>query len=338
MQVKICDNSHKAQWDNFILNNSTDFGLLQSWTWGVFQSTLGKKVFRLTVNRGETILAAMLVIKEPLRLGKSYFYIPRGPVMANDDSLATKQLEILEELSNKLKSLSNSEGVIFTRLDPAWQDNDTLTHILLDAKLKHVGQVQPQQTLILSLSKSEDELLADMKPKTRYNIKQARKHNISIASGEKYFDDFWELMGKTTDRQSIIPHSKSYYKKLLQVLGESHSGELVVAKYNNQVIAANIVVTIGEWSVYFYGASDYEHRNKMAPFLLQWESIVKAKNKGHKYYDFWGVDSERWPGITRFKQGFSAKKEFTKYIGAWDDVYSGLWYNIYEIIKVFIKK
>jgi peptidoglycan pentaglycine glycine transferase (the first glycine) len=333
MQVKICDNSHKKQWDEFILNNANDFGLLQSWSWGVLQDTLGKKVFRIVVSRGETILAAALVIKQPLKLGKSYFYIPRGPVIADDDSLATKQLEILEELSNKVKAVARSEKVIFTRLDPAWKDNDTLSHILEGSGLKHVGQVQPSQTLILNLSRTEEELLADMKSKTRYNIKLAKKHDITIDRGEKYFGDFWNLMEQTSDRQTIVSHPKGYYRKLLQVLSEAGLSELTVARYDGQVIAANLMVSIGHWSVYLHGASNYQHRDKMAPFLLQWDGIIRAKNNGQKYYDFWGVDEDKWPGITRFKKGFAPKKEFTKYIGAWDDVYSLLWYNLYKLLR-----
>lgn len=333
MRAIICNNSCKKQWNEFIAKNSNDFGLLQKWEWRVFQETLGRKTFKIVVEEGSNILAAAMIVKQELKLGKSYFYIPRGPVLIDDSSMAQKQVEILELMFEKIKSMSKKENAIFLRMDPAWRDSEALHRILEESNMKFIGQVQPKQTLILGLSKTENELLADMKPKTRYNIKVAKKHGIEIDYGEKYFDDFWQLMEKTSSRNKIVSHPKNYYRKLLQVLGDLNMAELVVAKYKDRVVAANLNVKTADWCVYFYGSSDYEHRNKMAPFLLQWESIKRAKNSGCKYYDFWGVDEEKWPGVSRFKRGFSKDKEFTKYIGAWDEIYNRMWYNIYKLLK-----
>lgn len=333
MKVITCDNSYKDQWHEFVVKNSADFGLLQSWEWGVLQATLGRKVLRFALMEHDRIIALAQVVRHKLKFGRSYFYLPRGPIVINDESLAIKQLEILELLFNEIKSLAKVEKAIFLRLDPAWKDNEPLVKILKEAGLIFVGQVQPKSTFILDLSQSEDELLTNMKPKTRYNIKVAQKNEVKIDKGEKYFEEFWALMGQTAERNEIIPHPKNYYKKLLQILGENHLAELVVAKYDNQVIAANIMISIGDWQVYFYGASDYQYRNKMAPYLLQWQAVLNAKISGAKYYDFWGIDDLKWPGITRFKTGFDQTSEPTNYIGAWDEVYRGLWYNIYKFLK-----
>lgn len=333
MKVIFCDNSYKDRWNEFVYQNSNDFGLLQSWEWGIFQGTLGRKIFRLALEDSDKILAVALVIQQPLRFGKSYFYLPRGPIMIDDESVAKKQIEMMELLFNEIKNIAQKEKVIFLRMDPAWRDNNDLKSILKDSGFVFSGQVQPKSTLVLNLNKSEDDLLKDMKPKTRYNIKVAKKNGIVIDKGQKYFTDFWMLMEKTADRNEIISHSKNYYKKLLDVLGESGKAELVVAKYDDKVVVTNIVIKNGDWQVYLHGASDYEYRNKMAPYLLQWQSITEAKEAGYKYYDFWGIDEEKWPGVTRFKIGFNQSKEATNYIGSWDEIYSGLWYNIYNLLK-----
>ena len=170
-----------------------------------------------------------------------------------------------------------------------------------------------------------------MKPKTRYNIKVAQKHQIKIDRGENYFPDFWRLMQKTSLRQEIKPHPQNYYKKMLATLGEEGIIKLMVAKYQGRVIASNLMVYFGDWAVYLHGASDYEYRQYMAPFLLQWQAITEAKNQGKKYYDFWGVDEKKWPGVTRFKKGFGAEKNFVEYLGADDEIYSKIWYNIYRL-------
>lgn len=329
MKAIIGDQSYKSKWAEFVAQNANDFGLLQSWEWGDFQASLERRVFRLAVIDRDDILALALVIKQPLKFGKSYFYIPRGPILR----YSGEEFSILEILFQEIKKLATKEKAIFLRLDPAWLNDEKSNKALKKSGFIFSGQVQPKSTLILALNKSEEELLSKMKPKTRYNIKVAEKNRVTIDRGLKYFEDFWALMQKTSSRQEIKAHSKNYYEKLLAVLGSDKLAELVVAKFEDKVIAANIIVSINQWVVYLYGASDYEYRSKMAPYLLQWQGLVEAKKTGAKYYDFWGVDENKWPGVTRFKTGFFSEQKFTNYLGAWDKVYNKLWYNIYKIVK-----
>ncbi len=331
-----CDESWREKWDEFVKNNSLDFGLLQSWVWGKFQEKLGKNIFRLAViDDDENILALALVIKNKLRLGKSYFYIPRGPILRRSEAIFNFQFSIFNEgidlLFKKIKNLAKKENVIFLRLDPPWEDNGENKKRLSDLNFKFIGQVQPKQTLIFDLNKTEEEILAQMKPKTRYNIKVAQNHKIEINEGERYFEDFWRLMGQTSKRDQFVSHPKEYYQKMLAALGDSI--KLEVAKCEGKIIATNLFVFFGKWCVYLHGASDYEHRNKMAPYLLQWQAILEAKKIGGRYYDFWGVDEKKWPGVTRFKQGFAPAEKYPEYIGAWDEIYSKFWYNLYRAVK-----
>ncbi|MEK7653049.1 MAG: peptidoglycan bridge formation glycyltransferase FemA/FemB family protein, partial [Patescibacteria group bacterium] len=251
--------------------------------------------------------------------------------------------------------------------DPAWVNLPLIPSFVRRGGFRRVGQVQPKKTLILDLEKSEEEILAQMKSKTRYNIKVAEKHGIKIdffldlpltpslkqgggtippspltpslkqGGGESRLgeglEEFWQLMQKTSARQEIVPHPKIYYQKLLETLGEKGIIKLIVAKFEDKIIAANLVAFFGDWCAYLHGASDYEHREKMAPFLLQWETMKMAKETGKKYYDFWGVDEKKWPGVTRFKTGFAPEEKITEYAGAYDIVYSRMWYNGYRILK-----
>lgn len=116
---------------------------------------------------------------------------------------------------------------------------------------------------------------------------------------------------------------------MLKVLSSNGIAKIIVAKYQDKIIATNLVIFFNDWCVYLHGASNYDYRDKMAPYLLQWETIKKAKQQGKKYYDFWGVDEKKWPGVTRFKYGFAPNQDLTQYIGAWDEVYDAMWYNIY---------
>ncbi len=200
-------------------------------------------------------------------------------------------------------------------------------------KLISTGQIQPRRTLILDLVRSEEELLSAMKPKTRYNIKVAQKHCVKIDEGDEYFADFWRLLRQTADRDEFTAHGEDYYRKMLEALSPAGLLRLIAASYDGKVVAANLVVFFGDWCCYLHGASDYACRDKMAPQLLQWETILLAKSLGKKYYDFWGVDERRWPGVTRFKTGFAPETAFTSYAGAFDLPLNKFWYWIYKLLK-----
>jgi len=109
--------------------------------------------------------------------------------------------------------------------------------------------------------------------------------------------------------------------------------ELFVAIYNKKIIVANIVMFYKETAIYLHGASDYQYRNLMAPYLLQWQQILEAKERGCSEYDFWGIDEKKWPGVTRFKRGFGGKE--IVYPGAYDLVFQPTWYRIYKLAKIF---
>ncbi len=327
MKAIICDNSWKAKWENFISENSCDGGLLQSWDWGIFQESIGRKVFRIAlVDESGNIKSGAQGIIYKLPLKKKYLYIPRGPIVNDILSLEFKKL-LLE-----INKLAKKKRVLFVRMDPPLVDDGKKT-ILKNLGLESAGEVQPQSTLILDLTKSEAEILAQMKAKTRYNIKVAQKHCVAVDEGENYFEDFWRLMQLTAKRDKIQVHSKKYYRQMLKVLGEGGKIKLFVAKYEQKVIAANLVAKSGKWCVYLHGASDYGYRDKMAPYLLQWESIAWAKSRWCEFYDFWGANENKWPGVTRFKTGFAPEKELTEYVGAWDMSVDHLLYLLYRIIK-----
>jgi len=277
---------------------------LQSKKWADFQKSLNRKNWRIQdVN----------IIKIDLPLNKNYLYSPR----CGDDFLSISFLD-------EVKKLARQENSIFLKIE--------LGIAVDEKKLQELGfteskQIQPNKTLILDISKSEKELLNEMHQKTRYNIRLAEKKGIVIEKSKKSFEDFWELVQKTTKRDNFKPHPKRYYRKIMHVPGI----ELFIAKYDNKVVAANIILFYKGTAFYLHGASDYKYRNLMAPHLLQWHQVLEAKKQGCNKYDFWGIDSKKWPGVTRFKKGFNGK-EIT-YFGAYDLVFNSFWYKIYNIAR-----
>lgn len=281
---------------------------LQSKNWADFQKALGRRVWQID---------EILVIEHNLPLNKSYLYSPR----CGGNFLS-------ESLLEKIKEIAKQENAIFFKIEPLRQAQGK--------PFRKSTNIQPTKTLILDITKSEQELLEQMHYKTRYNIKLAEKKGILVKKDKSKFEEFWKLIKQTTKRDKFRPHPKEYYRKMLGIPGV----ELFAAIYKDKVIAANIVVFYpplliksGGQAIYLHGASAYEHRNLMAPHLLQWEQILEAKKRGCAEYDFWGIDEKKWPGVTRFKKGFGGREIF--YPGAYDLVFQPIWYWIYKLAKKF---
>ena len=350
------------EWNKFIIENKGSF--LQSWEWGEFQESLGRKVWRL----GDCENWAALVVRHDLPFGKNYLYCPGGPVIklskpiippssnAAEGRFFSERVEgegggvdiknqhptapqyaghlpssegrwIFEDFLEEIKNIAKQKNPIFLKIEPFIDiGNEILKQVQDDIEgskfVKSDGGQNILQTLVLDLNKTEEELLAEMKQKTRYNIKLAEKHGVKIRisdNSENDFKDFWNLAQETSKRDGFKIHPKEHYKKLLSICHPEprHGGakdlvneneisveiprftrndklcvKLFLTEYQSRVIAANIAVFFGKRATYLHGASSNEYRNLMAPYLLQWEQIKEAKKRGCEIYDFWGIDEE----------------------------------------------
>ena len=308
---------------------------LQSWQWGEFQKEVSGIIWRIgVVEDGGQLVASAKLVKKQLPMGRSYFYCGRGPIInfqfsifnfqLNQEEKNKKQKEILNFLFGEIEKIAKQEGTMFLRFEPKFKIQNSKFKII------QTIDVQPSKTLLLDLTKSEEELLKNMRPKTRYNIRLAEKKGVKIVeAGANRFEEFWQLLTFTGDRDEFNLHGRSYYQAMLKLDGDFI--KLWFAEYQCKPLAGNLVVFFGDTATYIHGGSSNESRELMAPYALQWHNIKLAKQLGYKYYDFHGVDEVKWPGVTRFKMGFGG--QVINYPGTFDLVYDAGWYNIYKMVR-----
>lgn len=315
---------------------------LQSWAWGQFQHSVGRQVRRYGFfDRGHMIGTANVLIHR-LPFGRSYWYVPRGPVVKKIKDHNEKAM--IEEVVKQAREA----GAMFVRVELPYK----VAEVGEIQNARQVKSTQPQDTLYLDLSKSETELLAQMHEKTRYNIRLAQKKGVTVRKGTK--DDlvhFWRINQETTARDEFASHSRTYYEQMFSQLPEKMM-YLYLAEFEGRVIAANLVIHYGDTATYLHGASSNTSRNVMAPHLLQWQQIVDAQKAGMHWYDFWGVAPEAqslehksvsaqeqevsthpWAGITRFKKGFGG--EIVHFTSAVDIPIKPLLYTLYTLARRF---
>ncbi|MBU1083326.1 peptidoglycan bridge formation glycyltransferase FemA/FemB family protein [Patescibacteria group bacterium] len=336
MKINISTSPDQENWDRFVLSHPAG-SLLQSWAWGEFQSALGNKIWRLQILDEQQVVAQMLVIKLSLGFGKSLLYAPRD-LLFNKLTPAHQQYEASKALVEKIKEIAQTEAAILFRVEPPISIGDA-TAIAIYKSFGFIPSkknIQPKRNAVLDITPNEESLLANMKPKTRYNIKVAEKHNIKVVISKdiKDIDIFNRLNLETSSRNNFKSYSNNYYQKQLETLGQSGLMSLLIAYDGATPLAAILVSFFNKSATYLHGASSRRSGEKMASYILQWEAIKLVKSKGCATYNFGGVVDKQhpgWLGITRFKEGFGTHP--TEYIGALELPLNTVWFKAYRLIN-----
>jgi len=233
---------------------------------------------------------------------------------------------------------------VFLKVEPDAWDGDLVEEALAEAGFKpSTHEIQPRRTFTIDISAEEDQILAVMKQKTRYNIRLAARKGVTVAASAN-LEEFGQLMDVTGERDAFGVHTLDYYRRAYELFHPVGKGELLIASFDDQPLAGVMVFNQGKRAWYLYGASNNLQRNLMPTYLVQWEAIRWAKEQGCTEYDLWGVpDAEQqvleetfmqrsdglW-GVYRFKRGFGGA--LRRSAGAWDKVYKPAVYLPYRLM------
>jgi lipid II:glycine glycyltransferase (peptidoglycan interpeptide bridge formation enzyme) len=299
--------------------------VLQTPAWGELKGRFGWQ--------SEWINGALLLYRRT-PLGLPIAYLPRGP--QNDTA----------ETWAALEAACRARRALFLKVEPDWPDSPEAAAALSRLGFRPSPQtVQPRRTLLLDLAGSEDEVLARLKQKTRYNVRLAAKKGVTVRAAADAPDSalkaFADLLRLTGAREDFGVHAPDYYRIAYELFQPQGQCELFLAEYNGELLAGVMAFALGQRAWYFYGASSERERSRMAPYLAQWQAIRWARSRGALIYDLWGVPdvdeavleaqfesrSDGLWGVYRFKRGWGGK--LVRTVGAWDKVYNPLLYRAY---------
>jgi len=287
--------SEKEQYNN-VVNSIT-----QSWQWGEFREKTGKKVVRLGEFDGKKLNRGLTIFMHPVPyLSFNIGYAPRSFLPGKN------WLAAISEIGKK-------HNCIFVKIEPDCQEGEKKLEAA-DFHLITGKSILPKTTFWVDLTKSEDELLAGMAEKTRYNIRLGLKHGVRVVEGksDKDLEVFINLLTETEKRQGFYSHYPEYYRLLFTTLGRDYC-RLLIAYYNKTPLSAIMLFKFKDTLYYPYGGSSLAIRDKMANYVIHWEAIKLGKKLGCRKYNMWGAYKERakpddpWFGIYRFKKGFGGK-------------------------------
>jgi len=352
---------------------------LQTREWAQVKEKYGWQPMPHVWYEGEKLVAAAMILKRALPIRGfaarlSVFYIPKGPIMDwENESLRKRVLSDLQKFAKK-------EGAIFIKIDPdvvlgtgipekedeTTSQKDARRVISIGEKLQSAltkrgwrysdDQIQFRNTVLVDLQEDEEEILMRMKSKTRYNIRLSSRKGVAVRVGtSEDWGMLYKMYAETSVRDGFAIRDENYYRTVWQLFRPQTSdfrlplAELLIADVDGEPVAAIFVFYFAERAYYVYGMSTTNHRNKMPTYLLQWEAMKRAKERGCTVYDLWGApeifdESDDMWGVFRFKSGLGG--EVVRTLGAWDYAPNPLWYKLYteliprvlDVMRSFGKK
>lgn len=303
---------------------------LQSWEWGEFRLETGVGVTRLMeVEDGETREVFQITWHKIPKTNKLVGYCPKSSIPSD---------EVIKEISD----ISKRKGAILVKFEPNERVSEESTkkiNLLKSKKYLVEGKsLFTKFSFQLDISPPENELLARMQQKTRYNVRLAEKRGVKIVedNSEGGFEEYWKLTEETTKRQRFFAHSKSYHRKMWQRMTTSGRGHIFKAIYEGEVLVTWVLFCLNGVLYYPYGASSNKNREVMASNLMMWEAIKFGKRQNCKLFDLWGSlgpnpdPQDPWYGFHRFKQGYGA--ELVEFVGTYDLAVDKNLYIVYNLV------
>lgn len=336
--------------------------LLQTWEWAQVKDKYSWQPMPyiwtdLKTNDISKPVAAAMILKRslPVRgLAKKMcvLYVPKGPLLDWGNT------NLRQRVVNDLQDFANQQGAIFVKIDPdvelgrgvpgkdksiEFEQGEIIRSELLGRGWKFSqDQIQFRNTVLIDLSAAEDQMLARMKQKTRYNIRLAQKKGVTVRKGTLQDGHLlYQMYAETSVRDGFLIREEGYYQTVWNTFDEARTtdqkksipiSEPLIAEVDGKPVGAVSMFYFGGLAIYLFGMSRLEHREKMPNYLLQWEAMRRAKSLGCRIYNLWGApdifnpDDDLW-GVFRFKEGLGGYVSRT--IGAWDYTSSSILYRTY---------
>ena len=330
-----------AAWDVFVAEHPHG-SILQTMDWARLKNRFGWTSQRVWLKQDGRFVAGAQILFRSVGLGMiKVGYIPHGPLV---DWQNEEQVGLL---LNQIDHACYQRGAGIVKIEPLiWQDETAVvegwTAVSSQPNMAYADTIQPPRTVMVDLHPSEEEILAAMKSKTRYNIRLSARKGVTVRQGTvKDIRFFTQLAQITAQRDGFGLHSPEYYLTAFQFF-EPDRAVLLIAEYEKRPLAAAMIFRLGETAAYLYGASGNEERQRMPAYAVQWAAIQWGKQRGCTQYDMWGIpDAEPeeleadftkrtdglWP-VYRAKRGYGGRVVRT--VGAVDRVYNPRTKKLYD--------
>ncbi len=302
---------------------------MQSLHWSYFKHKMGLQTLHLGLFDGQQLIGGAIFYIAADNRGSGIMVAADGPILNwQDETLAYHCLQLLLA---EASSQASAYGVSAMRIGP----RTIATSALKDFRSAPI-HLNEAKTLHMDLTREPVQMLAEMKPKGRYNIRLAERNGVRIyeESSTSAVFKFYSIMQQVSMRDHFAVEPLAFFINLFETLLPAQMAKVLFAEHEGDVLGAIFMLTFGNCATYLYGGTTNLKRNLMGGYALQWQAINKARECGLQVYDFWGFDPDMQPdsnyfGFSRFKSQFGGQP--VQYVGSKD------YYFMDQLTDVVIK-
>ncbi len=300
--------TRKEIWEKFLLGQKPKT-FLQSWNWGEVSERDGSKVFRLGFFKGNKLVGICLLIKERAKRGP-HLLVPAGPI------IDWKDIKLVNLFVKSVRELAINEKCWFVRVRP--EILGTPENKNLFARLGFISapmHLHAENTWVLDISQSEEEILAGMRKTTRYLVRKGEKNDLTveISKDPGLAKLLFRLQEETAKRHKFVGFPEKLFENEIEVFAKDDNARVFLCKKGKKVLAIAIIIFYGDTAYYHFSGSVSGHNELPFSYFLQWQIIKEAKKRGINHYNFWGIapnnnPNHRFAGVTMFKTGFGGER------------------------------
>lgn len=308
------------RWDAFV-RETPESGFMQSAGWSAFKRLEGFTTPRYGLFAEGELRGGASLLDYQVAGADGFTICPEGPVLPwQDNGSARAGLRLIAAAAEARSAKSGGLGL---RIEPRV---GLPKPALLRNWTRSPVDLNPAHSLVLDLTLSDDDLLAQMHPKGRYNIRLSERHGVRVTRSREMRDvrRFFSLFVDTANRNGFFAEPYSFFLNLGATLFPARMAEIYFGEWQGETLAAVLIITFGRRATYLYGGSSAQHRNVMPTYALHWAAMRAARECGCTEYDLYGIDPFDQPdhpyaGFSRFKRQFGGRRFDA--IGAYDLIF-----------------
>ncbi len=302
-----------------IIEKYPEANFLQSPEYGRMNELLGCKVITEDFDGKGW---ALMIVRDAKR-GR-YLEIPCGPLLDWGDKTATKAI------FQRIKEIATREKCVFVRVRPqllATEEN--LTKLAGLGLKKSPMHLAAEHTVMVDLTRTEEEMLSSMRRQTRYEVRRADKLGLVVkkTNSEAMFREFHQVQAETARRQNFVPPDLKTLMAERTAFGENIM--IYKATSAGEAVAYGLIIGGGKEADYYEAASTELNHKLPGAYALLWQAMKDLKAAGYERFNLWGIapagqPNHRYAGVTTFKTGFGG--EVVEFVPAHDLVISKVRY------------
>jgi lipid II:glycine glycyltransferase (peptidoglycan interpeptide bridge formation enzyme) len=317
---------------------------LHDWAWAVVAELDGQPQRRFLLSEDGTPVAIVAAQVRRLVGGRSFWYVPHGPVL---DYRRPGAGELVAATVDGLREAGRRERAIAIKVEPRIEAGSPELTALSGHHLRRTpGTLQVAQTRIVELAADDEQMLAGFDKDTRYSVRRAAREGVAVgvvrdADDLSAIDALHRLVEETQQRAGFAMPSLARYRTAWSALAAAGRARILEARLGDQLLASGMLVVEGDRSFYLFSGSRREaagEPKRFASYALQWEMMRLARDSGVRYHDLWGIAprdagaEHPWHGVGLFKKGFGGRE--VVWAGSWDLVIDPGLYRLREAASI----